>query len=83
MSGKVDVQADYLSPAALQAEGGPTDSGQLRRWRASEAWRTAKRGSCQAMRVRPTCGSRGAVGWYDRLKVAHSRDANRPERFAG
>ena len=24
MSGKVDVQADYLSPAALQAEGGPT-----------------------------------------------------------
>jgi len=41
------------------------------------------RGSYQAMRVRPTGGARGAVGWCDRLKVADGRDASRPERFAG
>jgi len=83
MSGKVDVQADYLSPAALQAEGGPTDSCQLRRWRACGGWRTTAGGSCQAMRVRPPRETRGALGWRERLKVAHCRVVSRPARFAG
>ena len=60
-----------------------TDSGQLRRWQASGGWRTQGRGSCQAMRVRPPCEARGAVGWRAGLKAGDCQDANRPERFAG
>jgi len=61
----------------------PTYSCQLRRWQASEAWRTTARVNCQAMRVRPTAGAPEATGWRERLKVAGGQDASRPERFAG
>jgi len=61
----------------------PNAGRQLHRWQASEGWRTQARGSCQAMRVRPTRGARGVVSWRNSLKVAHCRAANRPERFAG
>jgi len=50
---------------------------------ASEGWRTAAGGSCQAMRVRPTRAAPGAWGKCDDLEVAGCRDARRPERFAG
>jgi len=56
----------------------PNAGRQLRRWRASEAWRTAARGSCQAMRVRPTYEAQGALGCRGRLKVAGCRVASRP-----
>ena|GEM_PF-4931783 len=56
---------------------------QLRRWQAGEAWRTWGRGSCQAMRVRPTAKVRGTLDLRKRLEVARCRIANRPERFAG
>jgi len=62
---------------------GPTLGCQLRRWQACEAWRTAERGSCQAMCVRPTRETEEALGWRERLKVAGCQDASRPERFAG
>jgi len=61
----------------------PNAGRQLRRWRASEGWRTTARGSCQAMRVRPTCGAPGVMGCQKPLKVAGGRVASRPERFAG
>ena len=61
----------------------PTYSCQLRRWRACEGWRTAERGSCQAMRVRLTPGAPGVLGRRERVKVAGCRVANRPKRFAG
>jgi len=60
-----------------------TDSGQLRRWQACGGWRTQAGGICQAMRVRPTCRSPGALGRQKPLKVAGCRDASRPARFAG
>jgi len=60
----------------------PANAGrQLRRWQASGGSRTQARGSCQAMRVRPTPGARGTLGCKQRLKVAGGRVANRPERI--
>jgi len=68
---------------AKVARRGLTDSCQLRRWQASEGWRTTGRGSCQAMRVRPTPRARGAASRHACLKVAYCRATNRPKRFAG
>jgi len=56
----------------------PNAGRQLRRWRASEAWRTAARGRCQAMRVRPTAGAPREAGRENRLKVGGWRAASRP-----
>jgi len=49
----------------------------LLRWQASEAWRTQARGSCQAMRVRPTREAPRVSGREKCLKVAGSWVASR------
>ena len=66
-----------------RAEVLPNAGRQRRRWRACEGWRTVERGSCQAMRVRPTYRTWGTLDRQKRLKVGGCRGASRPERFAG
>ena len=56
----------------------PNAGRQLRRWRASEGWRTPAGGGCQAMRVWPTVGAPGMLGCQNPLKVVDGRAVNRP-----